>query len=209
MKNLCTVITASLAFSLLGSLPTLGSDNLSGKDLLAELRKGGHVVYIRHAATEKDYADQVSADPENCSTQRTLSEQGWDDAEFIGAAFKRLSIPVGALYSSQYCRAWQTARIAFGHPIKLADLNFEPAEEYTPEQVEAMRMRVEPLLATAPGMGTNTVIVGHDDPFEAVTGIYPEPQGVVYVVKPDGNGAFEVLGHVTPAGWNDLLGEAG
>ena len=45
------------------------------------------------------------------------------------------------------------------------------------------------------------MIVGHDDPFEAATGIYPEPQGVAYVLRPDGAGGFEVLGHIDPDAW--------
>jgi hypothetical protein len=45
-------------------------------------------------------------------------------------------------------------------------------------------------------MGKNTVLVGHDDSFEAATGIYPEPMGVTYVMKPQGDGEFEILGHI-------------
>ena len=33
----------------------------NNKELLSELRAGGYVIYMRHATTEKDYADQ--ADP--------------------------------------------------------------------------------------------------------------------------------------------------
>ncbi len=35
----------------------------SKSDLVSALREGGHVVYIRHAQTESDYADQIDADP--------------------------------------------------------------------------------------------------------------------------------------------------
>ena len=47
----------------------------------------------------------------------------------------------------------------------------------------------------------NTVLVGHDDVFEAATGIYPEPQGVAYVLKPDGQGGFEILANMMPEDW--------
>ena len=169
------------------------------------LKAGGYVIYMRHASTEKDYADQVSAEVGNCATQRTLSEKGWNEAEMIGASFSVLDIPVGALYSSEYCRAWKTARIAFGKPVKQAALNFEPAETYSPDQLAKMRSAVVPMLSALPSSGTNTVIVGHDDPFEAATGIYPEPQGVSYVVKPLGDGKFEVIGSIKPADWPALL----
>jgi phosphohistidine phosphatase SixA len=174
-------------------------------DLLAVLQQGGNIVYIRHASTEKDYADQVKAVPGDCSTQRMLSEKGWNEAVLIGAAFDVLSIPVGAVYSSEYCRSWQTAELAFGHTVKLAELNFEPAAEYTADQLAAMRGRLAPLLSAMPSRATNTVIVGHDDPFEAATGIYPEPMGVAYVLRPAADGSFSVLAAIPPEAWPALI----
>lgn len=177
---------------------------LEGTALVEALRQGGFIVYFRHAQTEKDYADQVSAIPGDCSTQRMLSEKGWQEARSIGKAFAALSIPVGEVTASQYCRAWQTADLAFGKYRQDAALNFEPAEDYTDAQVAAMRSRLAPLLTQKPAAGTNTVIVGHDDPFEAATGIYPEPQGVAYVVEPRGNGKFRLRARLEPADWAAL-----
>lgn len=181
--------------------PPVFQDKISGGDLIRALNSGGHVIYIRHAATEKDYADQISAVMGDCSTQRMLSEQGWQEARDIGAAFVAHRIPVASVYSSEYCRAWQTADLAFGRYVKKRELNFEPAEDYTEAQTKAMRDRLRPLLAQAPAAGFNTVIVGHDDPFEAATGIYPEPMGVAFVLKPDGKGGFDILADVGPGEW--------
>ena len=179
-------------------------DQLAGAELLSALKEGGYVIYFRHAQTEKDYADQVTADVNNCSTQRTLSEAGWQDAETIGSAFQAKEIPVGMVISSQYCRAWQTAKLAFGKYEKNPALNFLPFEDYTEAQVEQMKANVMPLLTATPDTGTNTIIVGHDDIFESATGIYPDPQGMAYVVKPDGQGAFEVIANLIPEEWSDL-----
>ncbi|MEM8739727.1 MAG: histidine phosphatase family protein [Planctomycetota bacterium] len=177
---------------------------LEPQGLLEQIRAGGHVIYFRHAQTEKDYADQVTADPNDGSTQRVLSETGWHQAKSIGAAFRDLNIPVGVVYSSEYFRAWQTADLAFGRYEKQPDLNFLPHEDYTAEQVEEMKRRMMPFLTAAPEAEKNTVIVGHDDPFEAATGIYPEPQGVAYVLKPDGDSGFSVVGRVGPEEWADM-----
>ena len=80
---------------------TAFEDKLSGAQLLATLKAGGNVIFIRHAASEKDFADQVSAVMGDCSTQRTLSEAGWQQARAIGQAFDQLQIPVGEVYSSE------------------------------------------------------------------------------------------------------------
>lgn len=179
-------------------------DQLAGAELLSALKEGGYVIYFRHAQTEKDYADQVTADVNNCSTQRTLSEAGWQDAETIGSAFQTKEIPVGSVISSQYCRAWQTASLAFGQYEKNPALNFLPFEDYTEAQVEQMKANVMPLLTAVPDAGSNTVIVGHDDIFESATGVYPDPQGMAYVVKPDGQGAFDIIANLLPQEWSEL-----
>lgn len=182
-------------------------DKMTAAELLNALRRGGFVIYIRHAQTEKDYADQINAVMGDCSTQRMLSEVGWQQSRAIGAAFRQHSIPVGDVISSQYCRAWQTADLAFGKYEKNAALNFPKAEDYTPEQEAEMKAQLTPLLTATPKAGTNTVIVGHDDLFEAATGIYPAPQGMAYVVKPDGKGGFELIANLLPDEWEKLSGK--
>lgn len=181
-------------------------DKLSGADLLAALQAGGHVIFFRHAQTDEDYADQADPDLDlsNCGTQRTLSEKGWQDARMIGAGFEASQITVGEVYSSEYCRAWQTADLAFGQYEKTADLNFAPAEEYTEAQVAQMRDGLLPYLTAVPAAGTNTVIVGHDDVFDAVTGIYPAPQGIAFIVTPDGSGGFDIVADMLPDEWEQL-----
>lgn len=186
--------------ALAATLPALVRAQDATGDLLDALRQGGLVLYIRHAQTEQDYADQVTADPLDCATQRVLSRVGWAQARAIGAGIARQGIPVGEVLASQYCRAWQTADLAFGGHAEDPALNFEPAEDYTEAQVAAMRDRVLPLLLAEVPAGTNRVIVGHDDPFEAATGIYPDPQDVTYVLRA-ADGAVEILGAIGPDGW--------
>jgi phosphohistidine phosphatase SixA len=178
-------------------------NKVSDADLLKSLRQGGYVIYIRHAQTDKDYADQ--ADPKldlsNCGTQRTLSEMGWAQAKSIGAGFRAARIPVGNVISSDYCRAWQTADLAFGTYKRDSALNFAKSEEYNAAQRLQMKTAVMPLLTAMPRSGTNTVLVGHDDVFDSATGIYPKPQGMAYILKPDGRGKFEILAKMPAEGW--------
>lgn len=181
-------------------------ETMTDPELLSALQDGGFVIYFRHAQTESDYADQVTADPTNCATQRQLSSAGFEQTRAIRVGFTETDIPVGDVLASQYCRAWQTADLAFGRSERLADLNFPASEEYDDAQVEQMRQALTPLLTAEPPAGQNTVIVGHDDLFDAVTGLYPEPQGIAYVVDPDGAGGFELVANVLPEQWSDLTG---
>jgi phosphohistidine phosphatase SixA len=198
--SLRIALTLSPLLALAATLPSAADQALPVPTLIEALQGGGHVLYIRHAQTEGDYADQVTADPANCATQRVLSRDGWAQAQHIGQSIVQWNIPVGEVLSSEYCRAWQTAELAFGGTTELAGLNFEPAEDYSDAQFTAMRDRVLPLILAPLSGVQNRVIVGHDDPFEAVTGIYPEPQGVAYVLRVNGD-EVEVLGAIAPDAW--------
>ncbi|MEC8190687.1 MAG: histidine phosphatase family protein, partial [Verrucomicrobiota bacterium] len=80
-------------------------------------------------------------------------------------------------------------------------LNFLPSESYSDEQILLMKERVVPYLVEVPKNNKNTVIVAHDDPFEAVTGIYPEPMGICFIIEPKQNGNFDILGSIAIADW--------
>jgi phosphohistidine phosphatase SixA len=182
---------------------TAFENKLSDKKLLRKLQKGGLVIYMRHATTEKDYADQAdpNLDLNDPSTQRMLSEQGIQEATSIGAGFKANDILIGKVFSSEYQRAKDTAELAFGKYKEKSKLNFLPFEDYTDDQLDIYHDRVAPMLAKKPNnTKKNTVIVGHDDPFEGTTNIYPDPQGTAYVLNPRGDN-FEILAQLKPNDW--------
>ena len=176
---------------------------LSSEQLIDLIQDGGYILYIRHAQTTEDWADQASPqlDIDDCSTQRKLSSQGINQAKQIGEGIKFHAIPVESVKTSEYCRAWKTAELAFGQYQKTDQLNFLPCEICNQDQISQYKQRVDPLLNQAPSVGKNIVLVGHDDPFEASTGIYPEPMGVTYVIKPIPNQTPQIIGKLTAEEW--------
>ena len=188
-------------------------NKLDDRGLVSALRDGGYVVYLRHARTVKDWGDQISPalDLSDCNTQRRLSDVGKADAQKIGEGIKAAGIPVGDVISSEYCRAYNTADLAFGTYTKNSNLNFLPCVECTPEDYKDYAKRVAPLLSAKPESGKNTFLVGHDDPFQGVTmpvvpenGIYPAPMGVAYVAKPLGDGKFDLVAKINPDEWQNF-----
>ena len=82
------------------------------KNLKNQLENGGKLIFIRHA-----YAPG-SGDPNNfnlndCSTQRNLSEEGRKQAKKIGEFFINNNIKIEKIFSSEWCRCKETAKIAF------------------------------------------------------------------------------------------------
>ena len=82
------------------------------QNLIKTLDQGGKLIFIRHA-----YAPG-SGDPNNfnlndCSTQRNLSNSGRDQSKTIGNFFSKYNINIKNVYSSEWCRCKETAKIAF------------------------------------------------------------------------------------------------
>ena len=83
------------------------------KALVADLRRGGYVIYLRHALTVSAPEPAVG-DLADCTWQRNLSDDGRRQAASVGSRLSEQGIPVAALEASPFCRTRQTAELAFG-----------------------------------------------------------------------------------------------
>ena len=80
--------------------------------VLENLKKGGNLIFIRHAYAPGG-GDPDNFDLNDCSTQRNLSEAGREQAKKIGKFFDENQIPIDKIISSEWCRCKETAEIAF------------------------------------------------------------------------------------------------
>jgi phosphohistidine phosphatase SixA len=168
--------------------------------LLQALQQGGYVIYFRHAATTMTGEKTVEKqDLDNCALQRNLSPEGKAQSKAMGAAIKRLQIPIGHVYTSPYCRAVDTAMNLFGKAEKSDALHF--AIHITRVQHEENTRQLLDMLATKPAPGMNTAIVSHTANLNAAVKIFPRPEGVAHVFKPEGNGNFSYVGMIMPETW--------
>lgn len=191
-------------------LPVHAQDRFSDKALVDALRAGGYTLYFRHAATDWSNVDQVSnpGDWKSCDPQRMrqLSEQGRKDARRIGSALRRLSIPVGRVLSSEYCRTLQTAQaMEIGAVATSRDIMNLRVAAYLGGR-DALVERARKVLATPPEKNTNTVLVAHGNLIRAASGAYPGEAGaVVFASRGDGN--FPIVALLTPDDWDRLARE--
>ncbi|MDC0234620.1 histidine phosphatase family protein [Candidatus Pelagibacter sp.] len=84
----------------------------SKHNIISELKKGGKLIFIRHAYAPGG-GDPENFDIDNCATQRNLNDSGRMQANKIGDFFKKNNIPLGKVFSSEWCRCKDTASIAF------------------------------------------------------------------------------------------------
>jgi hypothetical protein len=199
MRVLFPVLLAGIALIAPGH-----AQDLKGRALLTALKAGGYVVYFRHFETGQDYADQVTADIDNCWTQRRINAAGFRDAQRIGKYINDQKIPVGRVVSSPFCRTRHSADLAFGRYERIEELKILPHKDYTPEQNAVMKSGVMPFIAVAPAAGTNVIVMAHDDNLTAAGGPLLEVQGEAAIIKPDGNGGFTVVARLKPDQWTTL-----
>lgn len=155
----------------------------------ALLRDGGHVVLLRHAMITGT-TDPATFDIENCSTQRNLSERGKQQARKIGALFAARAAPTERVLSSRYCRALETARLAFGpaDALEALDLTLPDAPEAAARNAAVMQE-----VGAFTGSG-NMVLVTHLENIQALTGAGAR-EGEAVIVATDGD-HLRVLGRI-------------
>jgi phosphohistidine phosphatase SixA len=83
------------------------------KDILASLKEGNKLIFIRHAYAPGG-GDPDNFDINDCNTQRNLSDSGRQQAKNISNFFIENQINFKKVYSSEWCRCKETAKIAFG-----------------------------------------------------------------------------------------------
>jgi Histidine phosphatase superfamily (branch 1) len=165
--------------------------------LLAKLRHGGYVLFLRHTSTDFSQNDTRMKSFEDCANQRNLTDKGRDEARALGAQIKRLGIPIGPVYASPFCRTQETARLAFGRAERTNEARGGPANTNDPTRYEPLRL----LLSTKPPRGANAVIASHGNPFYALFGPPYLAEGEMAVVDPS---AFVVVGRIRLDDWRTL-----
>jgi phosphohistidine phosphatase SixA len=179
-----------------------GATSNADPGLAGALQRGGLVLVLRHAATDFSRPDQDPVVLSDCRTQRNLNAQGRADARTIGRGVRRLRLRIGSVLASPFCRAKETARIAFGRfRISRALLNTIVAEHDARwrRQIRAARR----LLGARPAQGMLTVLVTHGSVVGDTTGQTLE-EGETLVFRPLGSSRFRLLGRILPREWRTL-----
>lgn len=155
------------------------------------LQQGGTVALFRHARAPGT-GDPANFRLDDCSTQRNLSEEGQRQSQRIGEQFRTRKVPVERVLSSRWCRALDTARLAFGamaQPSPPLD-SFFSGRDQEPAQTQAVRRIIEEWRSAGV-----LVLVTHQVNITALTGVFPS-EGEMLVLRPRAGSGFDVVGRV-------------
>ena len=155
------------------------------------LRSGGTVALLRHAIAPGtgDPAEFVLGD---CSTQRNLSEKGRAQARRIGARLRANGIDDARVYSSQWCRCLETARLlGLGSVKELPALNsFFGRYERRNEQISAMKKWI-----AREDLAPPVILVTHQVNITGLTDVFPA-SGELVIVRRSKKGDLVPLGTI-------------
>jgi broad specificity phosphatase PhoE len=160
---------------------------------LTELAKPGRVLILRHALAP-GVGDPANFRLGDCSTQRNLDATGRKQAVALGQRLAQAGIGSARVFSSQWCRTLETARLlALGPVTELPPLNsfFELAENRD-SNITALRR----FLAKLPADGPLVVLVTHQVTISAITGVYASSGGGV-ILQVDGSAAPRAIGEIS------------
>ena len=128
----------------------------------------GRVLMLRHALAP-GFGDPSNFQLRDCSTQRILDEVGREQSRQIGNAFRNAGLRFEGVYSSQWCRCLETARlINMGKVQELTGLNsfFQGIV-----QREATLASLRKFLQDLPPDGDPVLLVTHQVTISAITGM--------------------------------------
>jgi len=163
-------------------------------DPWASLRRPGSFALIRHA-TAPGTNDPSGFRLEDCATQRNLSAEGRAQAVRIGDLFRANSIAEAGVYSSQWCRCLDTARLMNLGEVRLQPLlnSFFQDRSREAGQIEALRRWIAELDLAKP-----TVFVTHQVVVTAISQIFPGSGEIVVMQRMPG-GQLSVQGRLPTA----------
>lgn len=160
-------------------------------DLWNALKSDNHLVVIRHALAP-GYSDPDQFDVKDCRTQRNLNEEGRRQSKKIGDLFRSNGIKKAVVYSSQWCRCLDTARL-----LDLGDVSESPAlnsffENFEREPLQTKKMKH--WIKAAP-LSAPTVLVSHQVNIAALTG-YSPASGEIIFIRRKSNGSLSIIGSI-------------
>ena len=136
----------------------------------------GKVIFMRHALAPGT-GDPGNFQLDDCATQRNLNDLGREQARSIGVSLQAAGVVPAAIYSSQWCRCWQTAEL-----LGLGPYSTHPGLNSFFQGIVDRKQTLELLGDLMSELDTSTgpyIFVTHQVVISALTGFYPASGAMV------------------------------
>jgi hypothetical protein len=204
MKRLASIVVLGIFLLVppLAGAADLGSVVLSLKD-------GGYVIVLRHFATDESQKDVYPFKFDDMTAQRQLGEKGRETARQVGAAIKKLGVPIGEIYTSKLHRAVETGQLMAGRDGSTLDALTDSgagsaSAMANPDGKNAKAGQpLRDLVAAAPKAGTNNLAITHKTNISDAFGkdLSDVREGEALIYKPGGSGPPALVARVQASEW--------
>jgi len=203
-----TKVRLLLVCALLALLPLAATSQVltSQPEWIEDLRLGGYVIVFRHCLTVPDQVKTDSMSRSDLPPQRELSVDGRAQAKSIGAAMRKLNIPVERVLTSVSRRALQSATLlGFDEVNAMAELT-ESGPTLSADENNRRAQALRKLVATRPEPDNNVLIVSHSPNMIDAFGKdwLDVREGEASVFEPDGKGGYKLIVRVQADEWGKL-----
>jgi len=168
---------------------TLASDD-SAK-IWQALQSGEHFALLRHAIAPGT-GDPPEFELRQCATQRNLSQAGRAQAKKIGSRLRDNGIQKAQVFSSQWCRCLETAKLLdLGPVIELDALN-SFFQDFDRRDIQTKTIGA---WLKKQDLKQPLILVTHQVNITALTGVYPS-SGELLIVHRSDAGDLSVVGTI-------------
>jgi phosphohistidine phosphatase SixA len=164
--NFCCLILFCLLIGV-SSTHAENSNLLDRSAIVKAMQDSGHVLMIRHASAP-GFGDPDNFKIGDCSTQRNLDSRGREQATGIGNWLRSHGIVTATVYSSQWCRCMETAKLLDMGPVtELPPLN---SFYEIPQNREPNLQALKQFFDTQKSDAKLIIMVTHHVTIEAISG---------------------------------------
>lgn len=192
LTSVLCFLSLALMVALATTMPTYAQEDDEGSWAL--LQSGNAVALMRHALAPGT-GDPPGFELGDCSTQRTLSEEGRQQARALGELFRAQGISKADVRSSRWCRSLETAELLELGEVRKAPFldSFFRNRERGVEQTEAARTFIRAHLDRGE---RPLVLVTHQVNITALSGVYPASGEIVLLRQDPDSPDLKVEGRI-------------
>ena len=163
-----------------------------GTTISDSLHGNGVILMVRHSLAP-GFGDPDTFSLRDCTTQRNLNDQGRLQAAAIGDWLRSRGFASARVFSSQWCRCLETAKLLKMGPVtELQALN--SFYEF-PENRESHLKALRGFISEQPDSGNLIIMVTHQVTISAMTDLYiSSGEGVILKLKHDA--PYDVVGRI-------------
>lgn len=181
-------------------------ERAADKALVAELRRGGFVLFLVNAPSERPRAGgERPFDVNDCATQRALSPEGRRVAGQVGEALRRARIPIEDLRIGPLCLLRETAELVFPGMAYTVDRKLLHTPYLTEADKVPMSANTRLLLSLPVLPGGNRLLLGQAPNLMDVIAYFPREATLVILRPKGGKEGFDYVASIVATAWPALL----